>query len=293
MTRRARGAAPSTEPPPNGPAKKRGSRAAPALPLLPGLDLPLARPSLTQEVAQGRPAPGAEDEVWNGLPIKPLSLDELVCGEAESWACGRRIAQLIGLDEAGRGPLAGPVVVAACALPTTEHEALAQLDDSKRLDEATRDALFTPIRELALGYAIAVIDHLTIDTMNILRASLHGMFVAWQDLVTTHPELARAPVLVDGRDRAPLPSHVLQRPLIKGDARSRNIAAASILAKVTRDRLMVEAHATWPEYGFDRHKGYPTPAHRKAIAEYGPCPIHRRSFSFVAEHDHPSAGANG
>ncbi|HRE92022.1 MAG TPA: ribonuclease HII [Myxococcota bacterium] len=195
------------------------------------------------------------------------------------------MTRLIGLDEAGRGPLAGPVVVAACALPTVEHEALTLLDDSKRLDEATRDALFEPIRELAIGYAVAVIDHLTIDAMNILRASLHGMFVAWRELVTAHPELEGAPVLVDGRDRAPLPEHVLQRPLIKGDARSRNIAAASILAKVTRDRLMVQAHALYPHYGFDRHKGYPTPAHRKAIAEHGPCPIHRRSFSFVAEHD--------
>lgn len=236
------------------------------------------------EGLQGRSAPGPED-LWDGLPIKPLSLDELVCGEAEAWAHDRRIAPLIGLDEAGRGPLAGPVVVAACALPSVEDEALALLDDSKRLDEATRDALFTPIRELALGYAVVVIDHLTIDTMNILRASLHGMFLAWQELVTQHPTLAQAAVLVDGRDRAPLPSHVPQRPLIKGDARSRNIAAASILAKVTRDRLMVEAHATWPQYGFDRHKGYPTPAHRKAVAEHGPCPIHRRSFSFVAEHD--------
>lgn len=241
--------------------------------------------------------PGSEDP-WSGLPIKPLSLDELVCGEAEAWARDRQIPRLIGpligIDEAGRGPLAGPVVVAACALPTIDHEVLAGLDDSKRLDEATREALFTPIRELALGYAVAIIDHQTIDTMNILRASLHGMFVAWQDLVTLHPELAQAPVLIDGRDPAPLPSHVLQRPLIKGDARSRNIAAASILAKVTRDRLMVEAHATWPQYGFDRHKGYPTPAHRKAIAEHGPCPIHRRSFSFVAEHDpdHSGAGAN-
>ena len=244
---------------------------------LPGSSRVSARPSGS--------AVQPDNDLWSGLPIKPLSLDVLVCGEAEAWALGQGLTRLIGLDEAGRGPLAGPVVVAACALPTVEHEALALLDDSKRLDEATRDALFEPIRQLALGYAVAVIDHLTIDTMNILRASLHGMFVAWQDLVSRHPGLADAPVLVDGRDRAPLPEHVQQRPLIKGDARSRNIAAASILAKVTRDRLMVQAHETWPQYGFDRHKGYPTPAHRKAIVEHGPCPIHRRSFSFVAEHD--------
>lgn len=227
---------------------------------------------------------------WDGLPVKPLSLEDLVCGEAETWASRHAVFPLIGLDEAGRGPLAGPVVVAACALPEGAIDELSGLDDSKRLDEATRDALFGPIQELALGYAIAVIDHTTIDTMNILRASLHGMAVAWRDLVTRHPALEAAPVLVDGRDRAPLPEAVNQRPLIKGDARSRNIAAASILAKVTRDRLMVEAHHLWPMYGFDRHKGYPTPAHRRAVAEHGPCPIHRRSFSFVAEHDRTRDG---
>ena len=279
MTRRARTASPP---------------AAPTLPGLNGgqLEEGLATPGPTRSAAKARAPRAKRPEVfvqagdpWEGLPIKPTSLDDLTCGEAEVWAHVRGIFPLIGIDEAGRGPLAGPVVVAACALPGAPLAELESLDDSKRLDEATRDALFEPIKTHALGYAIAVIDHLTIDTMNILRASLHGMAVAWRDLVAQHPELARAPVLIDGRDRAPLPDTVEQRPLIKGDARSRNIAAASILAKVTRDRLMVEAHATWPLYGFDRHKGYPTPAHRRAVAEHGPCPIHRRSFSFVAEHD--------
>lgn len=279
MTRRARAASP------------------PAGPTLPGLDGGVQledglvipgpkRPAKARAPRAKRPEELVQaDDPWEGLPIKPLSLDDLTCGEAEVWARARGIFPLIGIDEAGRGPLAGPVVVAACALPDVALAELESLDDSKRLDEATRDALFEPIKTHALGYAIAVIDHLTIDTMNILRASLHGMAVAWRDLVTRHPELARSPVLIDGRDRAPLPDTAEQRPLIKGDARSRNIAAASILAKVTRDRLMIEAHQTWPLYGFDRHKGYPTPAHRRAVAEHGPCPIHRRSFSFVAEHD--------
>lgn len=218
---------------------------------------------------------------WDGLPTRPASLDALSCGEAEVWASAHGHLQLIGLDEAGRGPLAGPVVVAACSL-RPDH-GLVGLDDSKRLSEEAREALFEPIKAASLGYAVVVVDHHTIDTMNILRASLHGMALAWQALVGARPELGGVPVLVDGRDAAPLPEHVNQRPLIKGDARSTNIAAASILAKVTRDRLMLEAHESFPEYGFDRHKGYPTPSHRAAIARVGPCPIHRRSFSFVAE----------
>ena len=111
------------------------------------------------------------------------------------------------------------------------------------------------------------------------------MAVAWDQLVSAAPHLRASTVLVDGKDRAPLPGDVDQRPLIKGDARSLNIAAASILAKVARDRIMVLAHAEWPAYGFDRHKGYPTVAHRRAIAAHGPCPIHRRSFTLLAPAD--------
>jgi ribonuclease HII len=211
---------------------------------------------------------------------RPTGLSELPsCGEVEATATPV-FGPLIGLDEAGRGPLAGPVVVAACAMPFPCP--LEGIDDSKRLSEAERDALFEPISRLALASAVIVVEPAEIDSLNILRASLEGMARAWRALVKAHPELASARVLVDGRDRAPLPPEVLQHPLIKGDSRSLNIAAASILAKVTRDRLMEEAHLHWPQYGFDRHKGYPTVAHRRAIAEHGPCPIHRRSFTLGA-----------
>lgn len=217
----------------------------------------------------------------DGLPKKLPPETELVCGEAELWAATRGIGPLIGIDEAGRGPLAGPVVVAACAMPWPCL--IAGIDDSKKLTEAERDALYEPIMAQALAMGVAVIGPEVIDEMNILRASLHGMAVAWEVLVKAHPELVSALVLIDGRDLAPLPEGVSQRPLIKGDSRSINIAAASIIAKVTRDRLMVQAHESWPVYGFDRHKGYPTPTHRKAVIEHGPCPIHRRSFGIVAE----------
>lgn len=187
---------------------------------------------------------------------------------------------LIGVDEAGRGPLAGPVVVAACALP--DPCPLEGINDSKQLTEEQREALFEPIMAHALGVGLVVVEHDVIDEMNILRASLHGMALAWKQLVTEVPELKRSVVLVDGNMRAPLPRNVKQRPIVKGDARSLNIAAASILAKVARDRIMTTYHAEYPQYGFDRHKGYPTPTHREAVAKYGPCPIHRRSFTMPA-----------
>jgi len=206
-----------------------------------------------------------------------LEAPEFHCGEVEAWCHDQRLGALVGLDEAGRGPLAGPVVVAAVALPWPCP--LEGIDDSKRLDEAAREALFEPIVEHALGVGLCVVEVDVIDELNILRASLHGMAVAWKQLVADAPALRSALVLVDGKDRAPLPANVAQRPIVKGDARSVNIAAASILAKVSRDRIMLEAHALYPQYGFDRHKGYATPDHRSAIAEHGLSPIHRVSFT--------------
>jgi ribonuclease HII len=221
-----------------------------------------------------------QDSAWEALALRrPESLPPLFCGEVEA-AVAPHTGPLIGLDEAGRGPLAGPVVVAACALPYPCP--VRGLDDSKRLSETARDALFEPILAAALGSSIIIVDPEEIDALNILRASLAGMARAWAALTARHPELSRSRVLVDGRDRAPLPDDVLQHPLIKGDSRSANIAAASILAKVTRDRLMEDAHRLYPAYGFDKHKGYPTVAHRRAIAAHGPCPIHRRSFTLTA-----------
>jgi len=209
-----------------------------------------------------------------------LVSESFVCGEVELWARARELGALIGLDEAGRGPLAGPVVVAACALP--DPCPLAGINDSKKLTQAQREALFEPILACALGVGLVVVEHDVIDDMNILRASLHGMALAWEQLVAERPDLRGAIVLVDGKDRAPLPPDVDQRPIIKGDARSLNIAAASILAKVARDRIMHIYHGEYPDYGFDRHKGYPTVAHRAAVERHGPSPIHRRSFNMPA-----------
>lgn len=207
----------------------------------------------------------------------PLDLDlPLFCGQLEVWAAAQGFAPLIGLDEAGRGPLAGPVVAAACALPSPCP--IDGLDDSKKLSPLARDALYDAIVAEASAWAVARVEPAVIDEINILQASLRAMAVAWAEVVAASPALSGAVVLVDGNQRAPLPASVEQRTAVKGDSRSTHIAAASILAKVTRDRAMVAYDAVWPEYGFAQHKGYPTAAHLAALAEHGPCPIHRRSF---------------
>jgi ribonuclease HII len=204
-----------------------------------------------------------------------------VCGQVEDWARRQGYELLIGLDEAGRGPLAGPVVAAAVALP--DPCPVDGINDSKKLSGARREELFSLIEAHALGHAVCVVGLEDIEALNILHASMAGMARAHEALVTEHPELAGALALVDGNRRAPIAGAVEQRPVVKGDARSLNIAAASILAKVTRDRLMVAYDAQWPMYGFARHKGYPTAAHRAAIREHGPCPIHRRSFRLLGD----------
>ncbi len=198
------------------------------------------------------------------------------CGQVEQWARAQGFDLIVGLDEAGRGPLAGPVVAAACALPWPCP--IEGLDDSKRLSERRREALFDPIVEHALALGVVYVEPEVIDEINILQASLRGMATAWHQAVGDDPRLASALVVVDGNQRAPLPPEVDQRPIVKGDARSLNIAAASILAKVSRDRLMVRYAETYPAYGFERHKGYPTRQHQQALAAHGPCRIHRRSF---------------
>ncbi len=244
------------------------------------------RPSPPSPETGRRRARRAEaSDVVVPAPLPGLTLAPIVCGEVEAWARAEGHAALIGIDEAGRGPLAGPVVVAACALP--DPCPLVGIDDSKRLDEAQREALFEPILAHALGVGLVVVEHDVIDTLNILHASLFGMARAWEQLVEARPALASALVLIDGKDKAPLPAEVTQRPIIKGDQRSLNIAAASILAKVARDRIMQMHHCDYPDYGFDRHKGYPTLAHRRAVARLGPSPIHRRSFSQPTEDDLP------
>ena len=183
-------------------------------------------------------------------------------------------AHICGTDEAGRGPLAGPVYAAAVILPPALE--IPGLDDSKKLTEKKRGALFDVIREKALSYSIAFCTHEEIDEINILAASMLAMRRAVEGL-TLAPDL----VLADG-NRDPEPTwhgaRIESRAIIKGDALCRSIAAASILAKVSRDRYMLEMDKLYPEYGFAGHKGYPTRAHYAALAEFGPCPIHRRSF---------------
>ncbi len=179
---------------------------------------------------------------------------------------------LAGTDEAGRGPLAGNVVAAAVILDTARP--IAGLDDSKKLGEARRDDLAQCIREQALAWSVASVPPRTIDEINILQAALLAMQQAIESL-------DRKPdhVFVDGNHLPRLACHA--HAIIKGDARVAEISAASILAKVERDRQMQQLHARYPQYGFDRHKGYPTKAHRQLLEKLGPCPAHRRSFAPV------------
>ncbi|MGM9554047.1 MAG: ribonuclease HII [Faecousia sp.] len=175
-----------------------------------------------------------------------------------------------GVDEAGRGPLAGPVCAAAVILPPDLE--IEGLNDSKKLTDKRRRALYEIITEQALAYGIAFASEQEIDEINILQATFLAMRRAVEQL-KQQPELA----LVDG-NREPDFGAIPVKTIIKGDSLSANIAAASILAKVTRDRFMEEQDALYPQYGFAVHKGYGTQAHYAALREYGACPIHRRTF---------------
>ena len=177
---------------------------------------------------------------------------------------------ICGVDEAGRGPLAGPVCAAAVILPPDLE--LEGLNDSKKLSEKRREALYPLICEQALAYGIAFASEQEIDELNILQATFLAMRRAVGQL-GQKPDLA----LVDG-NREPDFGDIPVRTIIKGDSRSANIAAASILAKVTRDCFMLEQDAVYPQYGVAVHKGYGTQKHYAALREFGPCPIHRRSF---------------
>jgi ribonuclease HII len=185
---------------------------------------------------------------------------------------------VVGLDEAGRGPLAGPVVAAAVVLHPRRR--IAGLDDSKKLGLAERERLFPLICERALAWGVAASEPDRIDEMNILRASMDAMRVAFEACEAMLGTVIHG-AIVDGNLPAPLPERVVQRPTVDADALSPPVMAASILAKVTRDRRMIEEAARFPGYGFEQHKGYPTPAHREALMRLGPCPIHRRSFGTV------------
>ena len=196
--------------------------------------------------------------------------------ELPLWQSG--IARVAGVDEAGRGPLAGPVVAAAAILPPRWAQSglpaeLAGLNDSKQLTEAQREMYFEFLTTCAeIEFAIAAVDAGVIDEINILQATHRAMNDALTRLAPLPPH-----ALVDGRPVKTL--RVPQTAIVKGDARSYSIAAASVLAKVTRDRRMLEYHAQWPEYGFAEHKGYGTAKHLAAIAKHGACPIHRMTFA--------------
>ena len=192
----------------------------------------------------------------------------------ERQAAERGFSRVAGLDEAGRGPLAGPVVAAAVILPPRLDSPL--IFDSKELSPAQRVEAYEYLLANAVIMGVGVVDAATVDAINIFRATKLSMVRAVEDL-TVRPDY----LLVDGLSLPEVDLPQLQ--LIKGDRRSLSIAAASIVAKVTRDRLMEAYAADYPQYAFERHKGYATEEHRSALARYGPCPIHRRSFRGVRE----------
>ena len=196
-----------------------------------------------------------------------MNLFELACQQSG-------YKQIAGIDEAGRGALAGPVIAAAVILPA--HCNIKGLRDSKQLSPKQRAYLFDEIHNVAVSIGIGSADHRVVDRLNVLQATLLAMQKAVEKL-TPAPDY----LLVDGLD---LPEvSIVGEAIPKGDSRSYSIAAASIVAKITRDRLMVELDPIYPNYGFSRHKGYPTSQHRQAIAQFGASDIHRRTFKLLPD----------
>ena len=196
--------------------------------------------------------------------------ESLYVYEKEAFAKGAKL--VAGIDEAGRGPLAGPVVAAACILDPEVK--ILGLDDSKKLSEKKREELFVQIKEKALAYAVCEVDAQTIDEINILNATKKAMLTCVKELESNghKPDV----LLIDAVKLEGTDCEVI--PIIKGDAKSDSIAAASVLAKVTRDHIMQEMDEVYPGYGFANHKGYGTKEHYAGIREKGMCPIHRRTF---------------
>lgn len=188
--------------------------------------------------------------------------------EKEIIESGKKI--VAGVDEAGRGPLAGPVCAAAVILPVDLE--IEGLNDSKKLSEKKREKLYDIIIDKAVAYDIQLVDNEIIDEINILQATMLAMTNAVNSL-SVKPDF----VIIDG-NRLPEQLEIPAKAVVKGDAKSMSIAAASILAKVTRDRLMLELAKEYPEYEFERHKGYGTKLHCEKLREFGPCKIHRRTF---------------
>jgi ribonuclease HII len=204
-------------------------------------------------------------------PAEKLRLECLTLYEREARERGFRV--IAGIDEAGRGPLAGPVVAAACIIP--EGFFFYGIDDSKKLSEDKRERLFSEITTNPLvHYAVGIVCHEEIDLINIYQATVQAMLHALNTL-SAIPDIA----LVDGMKLSHLT--IPTQKIVGGDAASQSIAAASIIAKQTRDSLMKDYDTRWPEYGFAQHKGYGTKQHLSALQKHGPCPIHRRSFGPV------------
>lgn len=189
--------------------------------------------------------------------------------EFEKEALAKGYKSVCGVDEAGRGPLAGPVCAAAVILP--EGVIIDGVNDSKKLSEKKRESLFDVIREQALSYSIAYATVDEIEEINILNATMLAMRIAIDGL-----DIKADYAMIDGNKIPPL--DIDAECIVKGDAKSMSIACASILAKVSRDRLLYKYAEEYPMYGFDKHKGYGTKVHREAILKYGPCPYHRKSF---------------
>lgn len=185
-------------------------------------------------------------------------------------------AFVAGVDEAGRGALAGPVVAAAAIFQSCPEELKGKIKDSKKLSPETREKLFSEIHQHALAVGVGIVERDVIDEINILQAALKAMAQAVSQL-DPQPNIC----LIDGNQKVPI--EIDQKLIIKGDDRVFSIGAASIIAKVVRDRLMVEMDRTFPNYGFAVHKGYGTETHRKAIENFGPCPEHRTSFTLPAK----------
>ena len=211
-------------------------------------------------------------EFENGLVREALGTSLFVKdpsdGDPEDNSEGNMIL-IAGIDEAGRGPLAGPVAAGAVILPA-DHDIL-YLNDSKKLSAGKRDLLFDQIKEEAVAWAVGLVEPARIDEINILQATYEAMRLAISQLKTQPSVLVNDAVTIPG-------IQIPQIPVVKGDAKCISIAAASILAKVTRDRIIEEMDGLYPEYGFAKHKGYGTKEHMDAIRTHGPCPIHRRSF---------------
>jgi ribonuclease HII len=216
----------------------------------------------------------------NSLGPSPASLYPVDTFHFERSLYSQGYSSVAGIDEAGRGPLAGPVVAACLILPQSCDYRL--FKDSKLLTARRRDVLFDILQTNGALIGVGVAGPREIEQINILQASLLAMKRAMEDCAGRNNGCPPEFLLVDGTFQVPTP--ISQRTLVKGESKSASIAAASIIAKVTRDRFMADAHYQHPQYGFLQHQGYPTKEHRLAISRYGPCPLHRRTYRGVMEY---------